>query len=196
MSEGILGYRISGVFDGVKIDKFILDASQLDILGIDPKFFHMLEGCIKHASHEGSTSFPNSRFTIETVLHEIDTPRYVVLRGLRLRNAFYSRYDGKDRHEVKRTNDGKISYEILGFADTSSEAQIVLHGYNNYTCYAHFADAASFNTPEVHAGHCCTKHGCKYGDLWCPVANEQIKAEPGERLCCVEERQYDAETTE
>lgn len=29
---------------------------------------------------------------------------------------------------------------------------------------------------SVHDAHCCPKHGCKYGDLYCPVA---IGKEPG-----------------
>lgn len=186
MEHEILGYQISGQFYGVTIDKFIIDESQLDILGIDQRAFHMLEGCIKHAAVAGSTSFPSDNFMISVIYHEIDTPRYVVLRGINLGNRFYSRYTGTERHEVKRTIDGKISYEILGFADTDAQAQQVLHGRTDYMTHAHFQKASAYDTTDTHVDHCCPKHGCKYGDLWCPVANELVKTSPGERLCCVE----------
>ena len=29
----------------------------------------------------------------------------------------------------------------------------------------------------VHAAHCCKWHGCKYGDLDCPVANGEVEQE-------------------
>lgn len=29
--------------------------------------------------------------------------------------------------------------------------------------------------PEVHRTHCCSRHGCKYGDGMCPVAHKQIQ---------------------
>ena len=38
----------------------------------------------------------------------------------------------------------------------------------------------------VHIGHCCKWHGCKYGNLDCPVASGEVKQE---YLCeyCYEE---------
>lgn len=32
-------------------------------------------------------------------------------------------------------------------------------------------------TIGVHAAHCCKWHGCKYGDLDCPVVNGEIEQE-------------------
>lgn len=29
----------------------------------------------------------------------------------------------------------------------------------------------------VHAAHCCKWHGCKYGDLDCPVVNGEVEQE-------------------
>jgi hypothetical protein len=45
--------------------------------------------------------------------------------------------------------------------------------------------------PEVgvHRQHCCTTHGCKYGEhTTCPVAVGRTAPAAGERLCCMEAR--------
>lgn len=31
------------------------------------------------------------------------------------------------------------------------------------------------NQDDVHAGHCCAQHGCKYGDPDCPVFNHRVE---------------------
>lgn len=33
------------------------------------------------------------------------------------------------------------------------------------------------NNEGVHATHCCTRHGCKYGDEDCPVVTKKVKQE-------------------
>jgi hypothetical protein len=33
------------------------------------------------------------------------------------------------------------------------------------------------NDIGVHAAHCCKWHGCKYGDLDCPVVSGEVKQE-------------------
>ena len=42
----------------------------------------------------------------------------------------------------------------------------------------------------VHERHCCTEHGCKYGEVNCPVANGQTTQE-GPCAVCVEMEGYD-----
>lgn len=44
----------------------------------------------------------------------------------------------------------------------------------------------------VHAAHCCRWHGCKYGDLDCPVANREVEQEYPCEYCStvLEEEEY------
>lgn len=187
MEKKILGYLISGMFDGKFINEFVLDASQIYLLDIHERHFHLVEQCIKLAGAEhDSISFPDRSFAVEIVLDEIDTPRFVCLRGLQAGNRFYSRYDGEDMHEVCRTNDGKISYEIIGFADSTVAAQRVLYYRVAYPSFAVQRIASKLDNREVHAGHCCMTHGCKYGDNWCPVFHGQVQQEYEVQECCRE----------
>lgn len=51
--------------------------------------------------------------------------KFVILQGLERGNRFFTSNCDKD---PRITADGKISYKILGFADTVEEAQTLLYG--------------------------------------------------------------------
>jgi hypothetical protein len=44
----------------------------------------------------------------------------------------------------------------------------------------------------VHRTHCCIKHGCKYGDEDCPVANGSIKQDHDCEYCYMEKEEAKA----
>jgi len=44
---------------------------------------------------------------------------------------------------------------------------------------------------EVHASHCCLRHGCKYGDENCPVENGRVVQEYPCEQCSYEKEEED-----
>lgn len=44
----------------------------------------------------------------------------------------------------------------------------------------------------VHAAHCCSRHGCKYGDDDCPVVLGQVEQKHSCEQCDDEDQQLDA----
>jgi hypothetical protein len=72
-------------------------------------------------------------------------PKLVCLRGIERGNCFYTTYDDTDTpEEIVKTNAGKVSYEILGFADTDVEArEIILKVQGPYTV-EHMAQSMGF----------------------------------------------------
>ena len=44
----------------------------------------------------------------------------------------------------------------------------------------------------VHAAHCCTRHGCKYGEDECPVVGGQVKQDHPCEECSEEDRRVSA----
>lgn len=57
---------------------------------------------------------------------EIPMPNFknfVVLRGLKEGNTFFTAYTGKPEDEQVRLADGTVAYEIVGYANTVEEAQ-------------------------------------------------------------------------
>ena len=52
--------------------------------------------------------------------------KLVVLEGLEHHNRFYSTYTGGGE-DPTITRDGKVSYKVLGYADTDEEARAILY---------------------------------------------------------------------
>ena len=46
----------------------------------------------------------------------------------------------------------------------------------------------------VHQSHCCKKHGCKYGEENCPVANGSVKQDTPCERCGTDDEDIDAAT--
>ena len=67
---------------------------------------------------------------IEPIYHPSHAPRFVVLEGIERHNRFYSSFCAKDTHDVCRSADGELWYNILGFVDDTYEAQLILKNTN------------------------------------------------------------------
>lgn len=58
-----------------------------------------------------------------------ENAQYAIFHGLKLHNEFFSPNNkAETEEELCRTDDGKISYRIIGYAHTCAEAQVKLYG--------------------------------------------------------------------
>jgi hypothetical protein len=80
--------------------------------------------------------------------------KFVILRGIKEGNRFFTENTG----DVTKLNDGTVAYTILGYADTSEEAQIALYG-------------RSFTATPLPANHDHDKPFCD-----CALCVEEIRA--------------------
>lgn len=174
MMSSIYGYRVTGKLRGVKFDEFVLDESLLSIVHVSSDYDRfVLEKAIKCAANIGSTTFHDEALSVEVITHASDAPRFVILRGIKDGNRFYSRYSAEDRWETCKLDTGKVAYEILGFADSTAEVHRKMWRSEHPTFPTMFQLSASSDL-ATHQHHCCAKHGCKYGDVWCPVATTNV----------------------
>lgn len=77
--------------------------------------------------------------------------------------------------QTRRTKNDGLHVESLVYWGDKEEgrpvAEWVMPIQLRYTLSdaAHLAVAQTDLTKDVHTEHCCTRHGCKYGDSDCPV---------------------------
>lgn len=131
----ILGYRIYTALSSV----FILDIDQIDfvrdILPVEirdngdrlNKTLLLIKAVIELASKKGSVTVKELGVSVEVISHKHHAPRFVCLRSRQGGNRFYTTYDGEDRYTIGQGPEGRVVYDILGFADNTAEAQSLLY---------------------------------------------------------------------
>jgi hypothetical protein len=191
--SSVLGYNVEGTIEGNEVSGFILDIDQIHLIAKDAAVAFRIELAMQAAiAHNDSIVVKDEGFSIEVIRHVIHTPRYVLLKG-KAGNRFFSSYDGYARYEVMKLNDGKVAYEIIGFADTVAQAHRKLYGAK-HAQFSREVRIEAKKTADTHFSHCCQQHGCKYGDSWCPVVH--FGGDGKEKLCCVEARQLEKDEGE
>lgn len=131
----ILGYRIYTPNGSA----FILDVAQLDFIRVLlplsvrgdrerlSETLPLIEAAVALASKKGSVTVKGLDLAIEVISHKHHAPRFVCLRSRQGGHSFYTTYDGEDRYMIGKGPDGRVVYDILGFADNTAEAQYLLY---------------------------------------------------------------------
>lgn len=189
--SAILGYRVEGIIENTEVNGFILGLDQIHLIAKNAAAAFRIELAMQAAiAYNDSITVTDEGFSIEVIKHVVHTPRYVLLKGRSAGNRFFTSYDGYARYEVTKLHDGKVAYEIIGFADTVAQAHRKLYGAKHGQ-FSREVRIDAKKSADTHFSHCCEKHGCKYGDSWCPVVH--FGGDGKEKLCCVEARQMEKE---
>lgn len=125
----ILGFRVYGDLMGYDLNGFVIDEEQVDLLTDSIKASKLIKAAIGLArKHNDSVQISNYNFSVEVVTHDVHGPCFVLLQGRTGFNRFITSFNASEGDRIRYTSDGALSYNIIGFADSYSEAQCKLYG--------------------------------------------------------------------
>lgn len=127
------------------ITNYVIDKEQVPHLLCTKKMRPIIAAAIDYCAIHGSTTFTDVNLSVEVLTAERATlaPRYVILRGLKDYNVFYSFWDAENGYDVCKLATGEVVYELLSFADTTAEAQHAIYGTNVKVKFPHRVSVAN-----------------------------------------------------